>query len=1836
MADLGAQLKLQQEINSVIAKRAAMMKEASAQLTGQAKLAKQLCKALDCKDLDDMEDRLRGINEELKQAAENARATEEEIEGMGDAAADAESKAGSFAGKLAGIGGAIGGISGATKAFKGMFGILKGAGKLLSSVVSGIFSIGKAIISIPFGIYQGLLGMAQGGGGGPSPIKLQLEEIRDAVGSLATNEGKALRDSMMGAKKSFKELGVEGVSFARIFGAGPGGVAEAGKAIMEIAGGLGSNLDMLTKMTKKNQFAMAVYSKALGLTAAQMRGVADLARASGMEMNDYATKVASYAINMGKQFGVNAKLISKDMGAMMEDFGNFGRLGPKVMSSIAVYTRKLGFEAKELTGIIDKFDNFEDAATAASKLNQVFGIQIDAMQQMKEQDPAKRLSNLQQAFAATGKSVENMSRQELKLLASTSGLSEKAAALAFSQKGLGMSYQDVMDGADEAEGKQLSQAEAMKELSDSIKKTFGGGGGSQFKGFFDAFVKGFGKGIKRSKEFRKVMRNIRKSLKIIYRAGKRVGKAFVEFFPGVKKTFKGLGELFNPKKFRKLGNGLVKVFTDMFKRVGTDPKGGARQFIKDLKNLFGRFFDSQGPAIKMIKEGATKFFRTFSLIVGEAIRNLKPYIISGLDSIAEFIKDPSGFMDAAENAGSFVLEIFQPIIDAIIENEDGEGGVSGAFKRLFTTVWNKISGPTFDAIKEFGEKVLTRALLFVIGKALVGAATGALVGGIATMMKNVSRATPQGVPGGANITVTQKGFVEQITELARLDVGTIGKAGLALTALGAGFAAGLYAMGLAFKGIMKLLGDEDPVQMAVVGAISVGLAKAAASIANAAANVAAAPDFDAGRAAMVLGAAALVVPALGYLGSLVSDAYSDVKIEDAATALMVTGGLTVLTIMVAAAAKGIGESSATPGMMEAGATLLAKSGLLVTGFGFLGSLVARAYSGIDMNQVKMATELTTVLTALTVGAALAALAIGAIIVKTVGIGAGVIAVGLKTLAVVGLGISAFAAGFVIAFRTFSKSDLEKASIAGDVAIKVTKAAAEGLAAAMSAGLTAALASVLSIVGGGANPIDEGLRAMDGFFALLQKYLPGIIGKLLDTVKDVSKEQVKQALDLLGGLMDAMSPLIDLQMATTQLASTFANKDTDPKQIQAIFKQMTDFMSAPMEQVSTLVEQVEKVAERLGRSETALKGAQAVASILTAASSFLGAMMGPLTKLMEVSVDEKIHRNVIASNDKYKQFNARKFKSAMGTLKDNMPDIIASMGEGIEKVIDKVANISFTDDQKVRLEQFSKLIGPLAKTMSTLMNAFGSFMDLGGGVIKGSEHVFKGSDMSTAFVDSVNQLVKNVVFIFTGESLSGGTYGDRKGLLKAVEIIISKVSNLQLPEKSKLDKVMLTMEAAEKITKVMTNMIKMMSGSGGKIPKAAQESVEERGKYYTELNDFVGDILTTVTSKMGEFLQKMIEKTDDLISKTASAAKIKRTHNRVKVMLDMFKAMQPVVDLVSNMMAIFKEDPPKPGDVPKKETATTFAQFSDKAKTFIEDMIDAITDPEKGISKIFDMFAGKGKKAGLLEKMGDLYKKIGYRKVVARIKVFGEMMGMMKQVSGVISALGPMMTKKVKTGAMTHVMTQEGTTDRPTEFKLVPEELSEIAVVLKKIPEVFGANGEKVLPIVNAMKGVMPALKGVPIVKDAATRVEGFKDVIELLENSTIQKLTKGELSLGVFDTSTDFSTLGVLVTDANKIARKINGSTLAKEGLETQVTRAADTVAAIGKLLTVASAPSEVAAVWKTGKLVITHQLPSGLSAKIAVTVNLDKQKLAKELASVSFQSEGKKKVKTASATKKK
>ena len=139
--DLGDQLSIQQQINKVLAKRQALMARSTKVLGAQVKMATELCNALDCKNLDGMNDRLQEINASLSEVAETASTAAEKTNGLAEAAEGAGGGFGKFTDKLPLLGGALGLLGGVGSAFKGIWSMVKGLGKALFSVIGSVFNI---------------------------------------------------------------------------------------------------------------------------------------------------------------------------------------------------------------------------------------------------------------------------------------------------------------------------------------------------------------------------------------------------------------------------------------------------------------------------------------------------------------------------------------------------------------------------------------------------------------------------------------------------------------------------------------------------------------------------------------------------------------------------------------------------------------------------------------------------------------------------------------------------------------------------------------------------------------------------------------------------------------------------------------------------------------------------------------------------------------------------------------------------------------------------------------------------------------------------------------------------------------------------------------------------------------------------------------------------------------------------------------------------------------------------------------------------------------------------------------------------------------------------------------------------------------------------------------------------------------------------------------------------------------------------------------------------------------------------------------------------------------
>ncbi len=831
--ELQSQLAIQQSINKVLQDRQKVLEKQQKYLSSQVDTAVQLCKALECKGLDDVQQKMKEVRDGLAGAASEADKASGKIGEMTTSLQDTEQAnkkvIKSFADLISHIKEshvALAGFAvGAAKGFKSAIADITQMGATIGTVIGGIKNIGMSIIAIPFQMFSGLVGMANELAGSVSALREGIEDVRKSFGDLNSNEGGALMSGLSNLQSQSSSLGGSGVSLAAVYGVGPGGVAAALADLAATAEALGPKFSMLSDEFANSAGEILAFKKGMGLSDEAMSGFATRAISSGESLTDTLQDVGNYSIQMGDKFGVSSKLISKDMGEMAADFKNFGTMSTKEMAAASVYARKLGIDVKGLQGVIGKFDDFEGAADSVSQLNQAFGIQLDTMEMMNAENPAERIDMMKNAFHEAGKSIEDMTRQERALLAEQTGLSEEALATAFSQENMGTSYEDIAAGADEAEEKQLSQTEVMNKLADTMDRVFNSG--RDFNGFFDALTQGFTKGLTQFPEFKELLTAIREALQTVFEAGKEMGKLFGEllgsggfdilgplkdmFNSGALKTlFGGIGV---DETGKKTGTGLIGAFSMLMSFLKGDEGVKLSDVFDSVSESFSNFFGANSEAATKLKEGISRMITG----VGEMIAQMIPWVVTKVvdffKGIAEAIRNPPDLEGAAsEGIGGAIMGAISSIGGALM---DAVPELLGAFLDIISAVFEKHGGKIIA--------VGGALLAFVLGKMIIFGAISAIQAAVgAVVIKKLTDfmlsavgdsadAAEASMPDAAQMKEMAKGVGEGlgalIDSVADIDPGNIIKAGakLALMALSLLPAIAIFAAAIAVAaGIMSM------------------------------------------------------------------------------------------------------------------------------------------------------------------------------------------------------------------------------------------------------------------------------------------------------------------------------------------------------------------------------------------------------------------------------------------------------------------------------------------------------------------------------------------------------------------------------------------------------------------------------------------------------------------------------------------------------------------------------------------------------------------------------------------------------------------------------------------------------------------------------------------------------------------------------------------------------------------------------------------------------------------------------------------------------------------------
>ena len=684
-----------------------------------------------------------------------------------------------------------------TSAASGTLGLVKASANLIGTLVN----VGMSIASIPFKLWDAFIEKSMNMPYNPA-FRQAMEDVRKVFGDLASGTGKQVMTRYYDLRQNMDQLVKSGISFRQIFGYGFEGRAKALEFMRESSAALGSQFGEMAESMIKHGTELLLSQKGMGHSAEEAAKAMLFFKNSGQDATKMYIELGATAAALSKQTGFNIKTLSKAMVETIEAFPQFSKGGVTAMAKVADYTHRLGIQVKDLQGVFDKFDSFDQAAEAASHLSQAFGVNIDAMKMVKEQDPTKRLESLRTAFRAAGKDINSMTTAERKLAEQTVGLSGAAfeAAMGEGNKKKALSESEKASLAATKAAK--DQVKAMKELAKAIERVvppqF-----QKFKGFFDAFEQGFSRGLFWSKNFGGMMISLQSVFREVYFFGMRFAQMLDRTFPGLQKFADGFKKIFNPGTFSKMLGEILGTFETFFKKSQTDPKAGFQTLVDNLKNIFKSFFGGEGAdsALSLIKEGATKMLSVLGTVLGEGVKLLMQMMTEGIKNITDLILHPEQASGALSSAGGVASSLFGPLLDAI--KESGPALV-GALKDLWSAAWPKIQPyveeagwmlAKFFAIKfalTFGLTVAAEFAKNKIKDMLIG---GGGISGIATSLtEKLSGSIGMGIMKmqSSNSPLMRKagGLLEKIMEKVA-GLGRIGKIADA-AALGVTIAKGLY------------------------------------------------------------------------------------------------------------------------------------------------------------------------------------------------------------------------------------------------------------------------------------------------------------------------------------------------------------------------------------------------------------------------------------------------------------------------------------------------------------------------------------------------------------------------------------------------------------------------------------------------------------------------------------------------------------------------------------------------------------------------------------------------------------------------------------------------------------------------------------------------------------------------------------------------------------------------------------------------------------------------------------------------------------------------------------
>lgn len=1489
------------------------------------------------------------------------------------------------------IGAALGALSGLKQGFRNIISLGKGIFGFGMTVGKALFGIGKSILSIPFKLLSGLTDMASSGGG-ISEYAQAINNLRKEFGALSG----PVASTIISTAKEMKGFSVQGLSANQAFG----NVAERMEQLIKLFSAGGPALQKLSAEFKDNGGAILGFQKGLGLSDEQMGSLAERVNIAGGTISDSLLDMTKQATHLGKEFGVDFKIISKGMAKATADFKSFGSMSQKQIGVAVTYFAKLGVQLDKVTGVMDSFNTFDDAAEKVSTLNQVFGVNVDAMKMMNAENPAERVSMLQKEFAKAGISGEKLTRAQRQLIAQNTGIEESALAQALSSKNQSVSLDKITKAGDKAAKSEMNQAQALNKLADAMDRVLKSGD-QKSGGFFDNFSKGFTDGIASTKEFREIMLNLRGALRVVYLEGVRLGKAFVEHFPGMKDFLGGLADLLKPEKFKKLASGVTDVFIGFFKDLESG-KASFPDLMERLKKTFFDFFDSEKGAGQKTLGGFKKIMMAIQVILAGGVKWILETMAGFIKNIVDFIKNPEG-VPGVGKIGDAATAYVSPIAQAF---RDGMKVLGPPLKELLGLMFDKlleILKEKIDAHKGeialimFGP-VLQRALMGAAA-ALAAKAGGALVaklfGGsvqdqMLDQMKKLNEKMAAGaVPpsGPSPIPNISPKDTKKLKEMESKFNWT--KIGQFLVGLAGVMVIGIAAFLLAVLAIRAF--KITPIEIALAGAIILSTAITALAVGGTLKLLETMPKPKPTfvKDLLLVGAAMVGLAVLG--GAI---AYG-VKEAGIGIGDVVTGTALVLATALAAVA--------TIGVMALVAVAAAamsgpQAALLVVGLPLVALvMIAMANLGLDMvNAVRNAN----------------------INAKDVELAGSVISLTAKAIGVTVLAMAAAMGATVFAaisglMKYFTGAD--PLEILGTMITSVTQVGLTIVEALKDVPrdigpVVDAFVKILDSVATIMKVIPDTLKAMDfGFFESSEDQtnkinavtgmianligrdaggekigIVGLMSTIIDGVKNMDASNIEAAkaiapvFQAVGSIMQAIGSTL---APITAIAS--AIDDDDFEKLPAIIKQMGDFMSEVGKPITSIIKALKPlIVTATSMSKTDAQSIQALAGLFQAIGPIAQAMQLPpgMADVLKAATETTFGENagdILGSLGKY----MNSVGAAMSV------HVIPAIKDAVIGMITSLSTIGQIEPSQVEV---LKAVGPL---LSTMVN-FATSMAKPALEAKTAEDALKKSDVVTTVLKNMGEHLPKI-FSALSENI---------GKLIDGVINVLKTVKIDASTKGKIEYLNLVFGVIDSLTKV-AGMVRdpyewenNMSASDGLVKGIARVAI------------FLGRLTGpgNAAFEAGKApLDLLMENLENLTKGLGDTSKVAKGAKDLGTLLD---GVSKVVTVVSNMsgtelVKLDEKELKKTVEKTITSATTIFAAFDPKTELGkgLQEKISAVKAiPEATIKTVTNSFQNLESVVDGYSKFSGSIKKIALDGIQPNIEGMQKIIGAIAQIDKILT------------------------------------------------------------------------------------------------------------------------------------------------------------------------------------------------------------------------------------------